>query len=68
MSGISHGFFAFFRTYILQLGFLDGACGFLLAVTNAEGTYYRYMKAWAARRHRDVQQVRLVRGGETPLQ
>lgn len=53
MSGISHGFFAFLRTYILQLGFLDGARGFLLAVTNAEGTYYRYMKAWLARQRRD---------------
>ena len=53
MSGISHGFFAFFRTYFLQLGFLDGARGFLLAVTNAEGTYYRYMKAWIARQRRD---------------
>ncbi len=52
MSGISHGFFAFFRTYVLQLGFLDGARGFLLAVTNAEGTYYRYMKAWIARQRR----------------
>ena len=27
-------------------GFLDGREGFLLAVANAEGTYYRYMKAW----------------------
>ena len=24
----------------------DGREGFLLAVANAEGTYYRYMKAW----------------------
>jgi len=49
MTGILRGSFAFFRTYILQLGFLDGARGFLLAVTNAEGTYYRYMKAWLER-------------------
>ena len=34
----------------LRLGFLDGREGFLLAVANAEGTYYRYMKAWLARR------------------
>ena len=26
---------------------------FLLAVANAEGTYYRYMKAWLARRRRE---------------
>jgi hypothetical protein len=30
----------------LRRGFLDGREGFLLAVANAEGTYYRYMKAW----------------------
>lgn len=49
-SGISHGLWAFLRTYIFQAGFLDGQEGFLLAVGNAEGTYYRYMKAWLARR------------------
>lgn len=47
-SGITHGLFAFIRTYLLQLGFLDGRRGFLLAVVNAEGTFYRYMKAWLA--------------------
>jgi len=51
-SGITHGAFTFFRIYVLRLGFLDGAEGFLLAVANAEGTYYRYMKAWLARRRR----------------
>jgi glycosyltransferase involved in cell wall biosynthesis len=50
MSGISHGLWTFFRTYVLRAGFLDGREGFLLAVANAEGTYYRYMKAWLKRR------------------
>jgi hypothetical protein len=51
-SGITHGLWSFFRAYVWRLGFLDGCEGFLLAVANAEGTYYRYMKAWAAgRRH-----------------
>jgi glycosyltransferase involved in cell wall biosynthesis len=45
-SGIAHGLWMFFRTYVLRRGFLDGREGFLLAVANAEGTYYRYMKAW----------------------
>lgn len=45
-SGVSHGLWAFVRTYFLQAGFRDGREGFLLAVANAEGTYYRYMKAW----------------------
>jgi glycosyltransferase involved in cell wall biosynthesis len=51
-AGIGHGFFAFLRTYVLRGGFLDGAEGFLLAVANAEGSYYRYMKAWVASRER----------------
>lgn len=46
MTGILRGWWSFVRTYILRLGFLDGKEGFLLAVANAEGTYYRYMKAW----------------------
>jgi glycosyltransferase involved in cell wall biosynthesis len=50
MSGIGHGLWTFIRVYVLRLGFLDGKEGFLLAVANAEGSYYRYMKAWLARR------------------
>lgn len=49
-SGITHGLWSFFRTFILRGGFLDGREGFLLAVANAQGTYYRYMKAWLAGR------------------
>jgi glycosyltransferase involved in cell wall biosynthesis len=45
-SGIVHGLGSFLRTYIWRLGLLDGREGFLLAIANAEGTYYRYMKAW----------------------
>ena len=45
---ILHGLWAFFRTYFLRLGFLDGRFGFMLAVSNAEGTYYRYVKLWLA--------------------
>ena len=52
MSGFLHGLWTFIRTYILRAGFLDGRQGFLLAVANAEGTYYKYMKAWLAGRRR----------------
>jgi glycosyltransferase involved in cell wall biosynthesis len=51
-SGIWHGLGTFLRTYFLRAGFLDGREGFLLAVANAEGAYYRYMKAWLATRHK----------------
>ena len=43
-TAIGHGLWAFFRTYVLRRGFLDGREGFILAVSNAEGTYYRYLK------------------------
>jgi len=52
-SGITHGMWSFLRAYVVKLGFLDGREGFLLAVANAEGTYYRYMKAWLAGRQRE---------------
>jgi glycosyltransferase involved in cell wall biosynthesis len=45
-SGIFHGAWTFLNGYIVRRGFLDGREGFLLAVANAEGSYYRYMKAW----------------------
>lgn len=48
----SHGLWAFFRTYVLRRGFLDGSLGLALAISNAEGTYYRYLKAWLAQRER----------------
>jgi glycosyltransferase involved in cell wall biosynthesis len=54
LAGIGHGFYSFLRAYVLRLGFLDGAEGFLLAVTNAEGSYYRYMKAWLAAREKEI--------------
>lgn len=41
---ILHGLWSFFHTYVVRAGFLDGREGFLLAISNGEGTYYRYLK------------------------
>lgn len=41
---VLHGVWTFVRTYLLRAGFLDGREGFMLAVSNAEGAYYRYLK------------------------
>lgn len=41
---VLHGTWTFVRTYVLRRGFLDGRAGFMLAVSNAEGAYYRYLK------------------------
>lgn len=43
---IAHGLWAFLRTYFLRLGLLDGREGFMLAVSNTEVTYYRYIKLY----------------------
>jgi glycosyltransferase involved in cell wall biosynthesis len=49
-SAIGHGLWTFFRCYFLRLGFMDGAMGFVLAVSNAQGAYYRYLKLWLLQR------------------
>lgn len=43
-TALSHGIWTFIRGYILKLGFLDGKAGLMLALSNAHGTYYRYVK------------------------
>ena len=43
-TAIGHGVFAFVRSYIIKLGFLDGKYGFMLAIAQAEGSYYKYLK------------------------
>jgi hypothetical protein len=52
-SGFLHGFWTFLRAYVFRAGFLDGREGLLLAILNAEGAYYRYMKAWLLARRRN---------------
>jgi glycosyltransferase involved in cell wall biosynthesis len=43
-AALGHGLWAFVRCYLVKRGFLDGRLGFVLAVYQAEGTYYRYLK------------------------
>ncbi|HTR45602.1 MAG TPA: glycosyltransferase family 2 protein [Thermodesulfovibrionales bacterium] len=39
-----HGLTMFLKVYILKLGFLDGLDGFVIAVTRAGGTFFKYAK------------------------
>jgi len=39
-----HAIGAFLRIYVLKLGFLDGWAGFVIALGNFEGVFYRYAK------------------------
>jgi hypothetical protein len=51
---VGHGVWAFVRTYVFKRGFLDGRLGFVLAVNNAEVSYYRYLKMWLSDRSAPV--------------
>ena len=54
---VVRGAWAFFRTYFLRLGLLDGRLGFVLAVSVAETTYYKYLKLWILGRRKAVTSV-----------
>ncbi|MDQ7730445.1 glycosyltransferase family 2 protein [Halomonas sp. SpR8] len=43
--------FAFLRTYLLQHGWLDGWRGLVIAVSNANGVFWKYMKAYWLSKH-----------------
>jgi glycosyltransferase involved in cell wall biosynthesis len=56
-------FWAFFRSYILQLGILAGWRGMVIAWSNATGTFFRHMKRHA---DRAVARERAARETGTP--
>jgi glycosyltransferase involved in cell wall biosynthesis len=43
--------FAFFKTYFLQLGFLDGWRGLVIAISNFNGKFFRYIKRYINCKH-----------------
>ena len=45
-SAFTHGFFRFFKMYIIKRGFLDGRHGLLLALLSANTTFTRYADLW----------------------
>lgn len=45
---ICHGFFAFFKSYILKKGILGGYEGHLISAYNAHTAYYKYLKLYEA--------------------
>ena len=46
VGALGHGAWAFFRTYVIRRGFLDGGHGLALSISNAETSYYKYLKLW----------------------
>lgn len=51
LKALSHGFFAFFKSYILKMGFRDGYEGFLISKYNGHTSYYKYMKLYEANKN-----------------
>lgn len=49
---IGHACWAFFKSYVLRLGFLDGRAGLLVAISSAESTYHKYLKLMLLSEHR----------------
>jgi glycosyltransferase involved in cell wall biosynthesis len=45
--------FAFFRSYFLQLGALEGWRGLVIAYSNANGVFFKYMKAYAIKHQKN---------------
>lgn len=45
-SAVGHGSWMFFKTYVLQLGLLEGFDGFMIALLNAGGSFMKYAKFW----------------------
>jgi glycosyltransferase involved in cell wall biosynthesis len=44
-TALTHASWSFCKHYIFKRGFLDGWAGFVIALGNFEGTFYRYAKA-----------------------
>lgn len=44
MKALSHGAFAFFKSYIIKRGFLGGYEGYVISAYNGHTAYYKYLK------------------------
>ena len=53
---IFKAFWIFIRTYLLKAAFLDGRQGLMLSISNAEGTYYKYVKLLELQNRRSQQE------------
>jgi glycosyltransferase involved in cell wall biosynthesis len=46
LKAVTHGFFAFVKSYIIKKGVFDGYEGFLISAYNAHTAFYKYMKLY----------------------
>jgi len=50
-TALGHAIWAFIKHYIFKVGFIDGWAGFVIALGNFEGTFYRYAKRYEEIQH-----------------
>lgn len=46
LKALSHGSFAFFKSYILKGGILEGYNGFIISIYNGHTAFYKYLKLY----------------------
>ena len=56
-----HGLWSFSKHYFFKLGFLDGGPGFVIAFSNFEGTFYRYIKLTEAQKQWGAPNVKPIK-------
>ena len=56
-----HGLWSFSKHYFFKLGFLDGGPGFVIAFSNFEGTFYRYIKLTEAQKQWSAPNVKPIK-------
>lgn len=50
-TAVLHGFFAFFKSYILKRGIFGGREGYIISAYNAHTAYYKYLKLLEANKY-----------------
>ncbi len=51
---ITHGFFAFFKSYIIKRGILGGYEGFVISAYNGHTAFYKYLKLYEANNRKSI--------------
>ena len=53
-TSIGHGVWMFIRTYIIELGLLEGFDGFVISLLNGGGSFMKYAKLWEVNKQNET--------------
>lgn len=57
VKALVRSYWAFFKVYIIQRGFLDGLEGYLIALTQSQTTFYKYVKQMQRMQRMDAEDL-----------